>query len=191
MAVPTPREFELAAQLALLAKERDAALRKCAEAEARGLRLEQQIDQLVRENRVLRLKLDALAQRIFGNKSEQLGPGQMQLLLQEMETPGPALGKEYRREGSPTQPPKPTRTQRRCGPRLPENLPVVEEVLVPEAVKAAPEQWRKIGEEVSEQIDCKPGGFFRRRLVHPKYARRDDPDAAPVAAALPPSLQER
>ena len=48
MAVPTPRELELAAQLALLAKERDAAMERCAAAEARGLRLEEQIDQLVR-----------------------------------------------------------------------------------------------------------------------------------------------
>ena len=191
MAVPTPRELELAAQLALLAKERDAAMERCAAAEARGLRLEEQIDQLVRENRALRHKLDALSQRIFGKKSEQLSPDQMQMLLQEMETPGPALGKEYGPEASPTQPPRPARTQRRSGPRLPENLPVVEELLVPEAVKAAPEQWRKIGEEVSEQIDYEPGGFFRRRLVRPKYVRRGDADAVPVAAALPPTLQER
>jgi hypothetical protein len=33
MAVPTPRELELAAQLALLAKERDAAMERCAAAE--------------------------------------------------------------------------------------------------------------------------------------------------------------
>jgi transposase len=191
MAVPTPRELELAAQLSLLAKERDAAMEKCAEAEARGLRLEEQINQLVRENRALRHKLDALSLRIFSKKSEQLSPDQMQLLLQEMETPGPALGKEYGPEASSTQPPRPARTPRRSGPRLPENLPVIEEVLVPETVKAAPEQWRRIGEEVSEQIDYEPGGLFRRRLVRPKYVRRGDADAVPVAAALPPTLQER
>ena len=184
MAIPTPRELELAALLALMATERDAALQRCAEAE-------EQVEQLACENRILRLKLDALAQRICGKKSEQLSPDPMQLLLQEMETPGPALGKGYGPEASPTQPPRPARAQRPCGPWLPENLPVVDEVVVPEAVKAAPDQWRNIGEEVNEQIDYKPGGFFRRRLVRPKYLRRGDPDAVPVAAALPASLQER
>jgi hypothetical protein len=130
MAVPTPRELELAAQLALLAKERDAALQRCAEADVRGLRLEEQIDQLVRENHALRLKRDALAQRIFGKKSEQLSPDQMQLLLQEMETPS-------------------TRWEKNTDRRLPRrSLRGRQERLVavgPGAVKDAPEQWRKIG----------------------------------------------
>ena len=46
------------------------------------------------EIRLLRSKLDALARRIFGKKSEQLSDEQMQLLLQEAKTPGPALGNE-------------------------------------------------------------------------------------------------
>ena len=36
-------------------------------------------------------------------------------------------------------------------PRLPEHLPVVEEVIEPEPVKQKPEDWRCIGQEVSEQ----------------------------------------
>ena len=46
------------------------------------------------EIRLLRSKLDALARRTFGKKSEQLSHEQMQLLLQEAKTPGPALGNE-------------------------------------------------------------------------------------------------
>jgi len=30
---------------------------------------------------------------------------------------------------------------------VPEHLPVVEEVIIPEPVRLAPEQWRRIGEE--------------------------------------------
>jgi transposase len=67
----------------------------------------------------------------------------------------------------------------------------VEETLVPEPVKAAPSQWRRIGEEVSEQIDFEPARFFRRRLVRPKYVHRTEVDAVPVVAALPAMLQER
>ena len=53
------------------------------------------------------------------------------------------------------------------------------------------EDWRLIGAEVSEQLDYEPGRFLRRRLVRRKYVRRGDPEAPPLIAALPPSLQER
>jgi transposase len=76
-------------------------------------------------------------------------------------------------------------------PRLPETLPVVEEVIDPEPVKAAPEQFRQIGQEVSEQLDYEPARYFRRRLVRRTYVSRTQPDAAPVTAPLPPTLQER
>ena len=38
-------------------------------------------DQLRTENNLLRQKLDALARRLFGKKSEQLNPAQLELLL--------------------------------------------------------------------------------------------------------------
>ena len=67
--------------------------------------------------------------------------------------------------------------------RLPENLPVVEEVIDPEPVKAQPEQWRCIGQEVSEQLDYEPGRFLRRRVVRRKYVHQTNPDCAPVDRA--------
>jgi hypothetical protein len=168
MTQPTAREQDLVAQLARMTSERDAALI---------------------ENRLLRQKLDVLARRIFGKKSEQLNENQLLLLLQEAEAPGPALGKGYGPEALATQPPRPKRPKRpkrSTSPRIPEHLPVVEEVIVPEPVKAAPELWRKIGEEVSEQLDFEPARFLRRRLVRPKYVRRGDVDAVPVVARRSP-----
>ena len=47
------------------------------------------------ENEFLRQKLDALARQLFGKKSEQLDPAQLQLLFQELEAPGPAVGKGF------------------------------------------------------------------------------------------------
>jgi len=82
-----------------------------------------------------------------------------------------------------------TRTER--GPRLPEHLPCVEEIVEPLAVQAAPQEWRCIGEEVSEQLDYEPARFLRRRLIRRKYVRRGDLDAVPVIAPPPPVLQER
>ncbi len=38
-------------------------------------------------------------------------------------------------------------------------------VTLTEPVKAAPENWRCIGQEVSEQLDYEPGRFLRRRTV--------------------------
>jgi transposase len=146
------------------------------------------------EIRLLRSKLDALARRIFGKKSEQLSDEQMQLLLQEAKTPGPALGNESDPQASETQPlGSETKKRRRVdrGPRVPEHLPLIEEVIVPEAVKNEPALWRRIGEEVSEQIDFEPARFLRRRVVRPKYVHRTEVDAVPVVAPMPCVLQER
>jgi hypothetical protein len=65
----------------------------------------------------------------------------------------------------PFAPERPARksTVRERGPQLPENLPVVEEVIDPQPVKEAPETWRCIGQEVSEQLDYEPARFLRRR----------------------------
>ena len=165
----TPREAELTRQL-------EAALSALSGMEA-----------LRRENQLLRQKLDQITRRFFGVSSEQLPSNQLELVLAlpevEVEVrpgkiePGPSLEKKTQR---------PVRKA-----RVPEHLPVVEEVLEPDDVKAAPEQWRRIGEEVSEQLDYEPGRFFRRRLVRPRYVQRTEPDAAPVIAPLPERLLER
>ena len=72
----------------------------------------------------------------------------------------------------------------------PSHLPVVEEVIDPGPVKACPEAWRCIGEEVTEQLDHEPAHFFKRRIVRRNYARRDHPFAAPIIAPLD-TLQDR
>lgn len=68
---------------------------------------------------------------------------------------------------------------------------MIEEVLDPQEVKEAPQVWRFIGAEVSEQLDYEPAKFLRRRLIRNKYVSRKDGDLAPLIAELPPSLQER
>ena len=55
---------------------------------------------------------------------------------------------------------------------------------MPEPVKACPEAWRRIGEEVSERLDYEPARFLRRRTVRPKYVQRGEPDAVPTANEL-------
>jgi len=163
----TPREQQLTAQL-----------EQCQQALAAAQR----------ENTLLRQKLDALARRLFGVSSEALNPAQLQLLLQMPELQ-PA---ENPPASGVVEKPRPAAVRKdRKAPRLPENLPVVEEVIDPEPVKAAPENWRCIGQEVSEQLDYEPGRFLRRRTIRRKYVHRTDANAAPVIAPLPECLQER
>ena len=143
---------------------------------------------LEKENALLREKIDALARRLFGVKSEKLDPAQLLLLLQGLDEPGKApepVGAEAPRR---SQVPSPPRSR---APRLPEHLPVIEEVIEPEPVKAARQDWRRIGEEVTEKLDYEPARFLRRRTVRPKYVRRGLLDAVPVIAPLPPAILER
>jgi transposase len=194
-----PRQEELQEQIRrlteelLAAKEEKTSLLK----EREGMlqereRMLQERMRMLRENALLRQKLDALARRLFGRSSEQLDENQLLLLLQEAESPGPAMGNESSPEEIETETPRRKKVaQKPRAARIPEHLPVTEEVIVPDAVKATPQDWRRIGEEVSEVLDYEPARFIRRRTVRPKYVHRKQIDAVPVIAPLPESLQER
>ncbi len=155
-----------------------------AELQARDGRL----DRLEKENALLRQKIDLLVRQLFGAKSERLDPAQLLLLLQGGDAPPKAPEPVAEEEPRRSTVPLPPRERR---PRLPEHLPVIEEVLDPAPVKACPSAWRCIGEEVSEQLDYEPARFLRRRIIRRKYVRRGEVDAVPVIAPLPASLQER
>lgn len=160
----TPREIELTRQL-----------EQC----------QQELAQARRENTLLRQKMDLLVRRLFGASSEPWDRHQLELQLALPEQtpvtlPAPAPAKA----SAPS--PRKERTV-----RLPEDLPVVEEVLDPAPVKAQPDQWRCIGQEVSEQLDYEPGRFLRRRLIRRKYVHQTDLDRAPVIATLPERLLDR
>jgi hypothetical protein len=101
----TPREAELTQQLADSQQALAAALR---------------------ENQLLRQKVDLLVRRVFGSSSEKLDASQLQLLqlseARAVAEPPPVVPSQAPRAPRPRQP-KP--------PRLPDNLPVVEEVIDP------------------------------------------------------------
>jgi transposase len=58
-------------------------------------------------------------------------------------------------------------------------------------VRADPEAFRCIGEEITEMLDYQPAKFFRRRIIRRKFVRREKPELAPIIAPLPESLQQR
>jgi len=142
---------------------------------------------LLVENAFLRQKIDALAKRYFGKKTEKLTPDQLQLLLSGLVEISEE--NEEEKEEPPARAPrkrsKPTRMQ------VPDDLPVKEELLVPEQVQAQPQLWKEIGRETLEQLDYQPGMFFKRRFIRPKYVRRDQKQQPPIVVPAPRQLIDR
>jgi len=101
--------------------------------------------------KLLEQKIDLLIRRLFGAKSEKIDPGQLLLLLQGNDEPGkpgesvPAMETAWGSEEKVAPSNKPGNSRQARGSRLPEHLPVVEEVIVPQAVQEEPQQWRQIG----------------------------------------------
>lgn len=160
----------------------------------RIISLEREVEELRRENVLLRQKIDLLVRRIFGRSSEAMSPDQLELLLgSQAESEPSKADASWALEPQEAADHESRRKERRRSPkeRWPEDLPVIEEVLDPEEVKAAPHEWRRIGAEVSEALDYEPARFLRRRLVRNKYVPREGLDVVPVIAPLPPMLQER
>jgi len=172
-----------------------------------------QVQALVAENQLLRQKLEALIRRYFGHtKNEGLDPAQLEMLLlgltPKVATPEPA---------AKTTTAAPRTNSPRPAPRsgIPEDLPTVREVLLPEEVKANPEAFRQIDELVTKELDWEAAKFYWRHIVRPKFVRKDSaatpspvvPKATPPAqdlvavvridplevfvAALPPRLIEK
>jgi len=150
--------------------------------------LRKEVARLRQENELLRQKIDAMARRIFGKRSEQLNPGQLEFLMGQLDQPGQPLAFE---EAVASEVIKPSRKKKQRKARIPDHLPVVEEVIHPAPVQANPDRYRKIGEEVSDQLDYVPGRFQILRSIRPTYVNRNEIDAAPLTAALPPKLLER
>src|SRR5580700_3073276 len=145
----------------------------------------QTVNELRTENALLRQKIDLLVKRVFGSSSEQLDKNQLELLAQ------PETGVIVQAIVAAPEKERAERSRQERVQRLPENLPVVEEVIDPEAVKAQPEQFRRIGQEISEQLDYEPGRFLRRRVVRNKYVHKTEVDGKPIIAPLPERLLDR
>ena len=108
---------------------------------------------------VLRQTIDALARRVFGVSSEKLDPAQLQLMLGLGEiAPVPAVPEN---PGAAPETAQPDHRKKKPGkqpraPRIPGHLPLVREILDPPEVLLNPNDYRRIGEEVREQLHFKP-----------------------------------
>lgn len=137
--------------------------------------LRQRVSTLEDEIRLWRLKVDALIRKyLWGRKSETLDPAQLELILAGLKAAGAAippsiteklaaLARDSRKTESRQ---KPSRQP------LPTHLRTERVVIEPAEIQQRPELWKKIGEEITEELDWKPGEFIRRLYIRPKYVRR-------------------
>jgi len=140
---------------------------------------------LRKENDLLRQKVDMLSRMVYGSSSEAFNPNQPDLFGGKADEEAGKGCASFTAEASHE---KKGRKER--APRVPDNLPVEEIIIVPLEVQAEPEAFKCIGEEASEQLDYTPGAFRRVRTVRRKYVRKGVVDAKPVIAPLPPKLQD-
>jgi len=141
---------------------------------------QQSLATLQTENKLLRQKLELFLKRYFGGtKNESLDPKQLELLLAglaALAAPTPVVAK-------PT-PARATIAARPVRQPLPAHLETERVVLEPEEVQQQPAGWRKLGEEVTEELDWKPAKFIKRLYIRPKYANAERIVIAPLPARL-------
>ena len=142
------------------------------------------------ENKLLRNQNAFLKRQLFGKKSEKLDRNQLELLLKIEEADSviesdpedgdddPSGGPRRRRKGG----------ERKVG--IPEGTPVEEIVVDPEEVRANPEAYECIGEEVSRELDVVPTPYVLRVTRRRKFKSKTDRNRPPLVAPAAPKLIE-
>ena len=191
----TPRESLLLQELATLREINQAQQAQIAVLTAR-------IEQITQDNVVLRLKVDAMARKLFGRSSEKLDPEQLQMVFDALQDPQQEQDAAKKHVASDCVPdaseaeaaaaaPAPSgKRRKRTLDELVAGLPVTEVLIDPEEVKAEPEAWTCIGAEETKLIDYTPGRFLCQKLVRRKYVRTAARHLPPVTAPLQ-TLQDR
>ncbi|MHB1271920.1 MAG: IS66 family transposase [Rhodanobacter sp.] len=142
-------------------------------------------------------KIDTLTAEIarlrrwqFGRRSEQLDPGQRALFEDTLAEDIAAVEAQLEALTAPATAPVPPRRPSRREP-LPAHLARIEHRHEPASCTCAVcgGALVKIGEDVSERLDCEPVRFFVQRDIYPKYACR--PCQRLVAAPVAPAIIER
>ena len=136
----------------------------------------------------LRQIIASLQHKLFGNKKgEHVDTAQLQMQLSGAEEALVQLeAQEQARElrDEPASAKSEPRT-RRARFVFPEQVEEVTETLEPEEVLAEPDAYRQIGEDVTELLDIVPMKFIKKRIVRPRYVRKDEREHAPISAPLP------
>ena len=141
-------------------------------------------------NRSLEDRLAWLQKQLFGKKSERIVSSDSE----QLEFEGFEL-QQKADEKTQTVPAHERRTPKRNGQdaiQLDPNLPVRTVVLdVPEEEKVCKETGeplQKIGEEVSHKLAYVPGSYYIKKIIRPKYAHPQKPEAGITTALMPDTI---
>ena len=158
-------------------------------------KLTSEVEALREENKLLREKIDLLVRRVFGNGSEKVDTDQLLLAMEGLEAKKPEASSDaavaLEAEESTKSKPTSTRGKRKGGitDEMLDSLPAVEVVIDPEEVKAEPEAWRQVDEQVTKQLDYQPAKYVCRRIIRRRYVKHDEPHRPPIIAELPTMLE--
>lgn len=132
----------------------------------------------------LKAQIAWLKRKLFGGvKSEaadrtqlMLELGQLEARLAQLEAPKKKISYEL-----PV-----VREKRPLPAELFAKVPVTEtHTILPDEVKAEPEAYEQIAEEVSFEVDITPPKLYKRELRRPKFRRKNDKTQPPVMAKAP------
>jgi transposase len=141
------------------------------------------------ENRQLKALISELLKRLYGVKSEQLDTNQLLLLLSEDEAKkatAAGTGGHAPEVESKAAKPRAKRTSKLSDSL--KDLPTIERVVIADEVKANPDEYRLIGEEVSERLHVSPQSFTREVIRRQTHVKRGDLDGVPITPSLEPCL---
>lgn len=155
--------------------------------------LNAEIDRLRTEIKLLNEKVQFLVKQQFGRSSEKLNPDQLLMAFDELQDLQEALDQALQDASEPEEEEEPKNKSKRgkrkpLKERIPDDLPVETEVIIPQEVLDNPELYEEIGEETLEELDVTPTHFFRRIIIRKKYKRLDDRTQPPLIEKAPERL---
>jgi len=162
--------------------------------EQRIAELTAKVDALQAELETQKGIVAALLKRLYGAKSEKMSHDQLLLTFLEDEAKKPEAAAGTDVPPAADEVPAPAAPAKTRAPRTNKladslkGLPTIVREIIHPAVLAAPDDYRVIGEEISERLHVKPAAFtveIIKRLVH---VLKRDPDAVPVTPPLEPCL---
>lgn len=157
--------------------------------------LEAELTEARAENERLRQRIKLLEKALFGPRSERLveapeNQGTFSEMLAELEELSEQLD-EVAEPPPPARPPRRRKKRRSLEELIPDDLPTEEIVLdVPEEDRVCLETGEplvQIGEERSIKLAYKPGSYYKKVYIRPKYASRRDPGQGVLCLPMPPA----
>lgn len=135
---------------------------------------DRELENLRNENRYLRAQIKLLQRKLYGPRSEKIDPSALQMLMQGLGQEASGFPVLPVPQGAEEEIVSRRKDRRHPGRKpLPTDLPRKDIIIEPPAEQMVPPgpEWQKvkIGEEVTEELDCDPARFWVNRYIRPKY----------------------